>query len=90
MLRYKAGPGRDLEMLRGAFVELLDHRERVAGGVLRLTRSARWAEIRGTVAGAGRKSELRAVEDELDAIVCALPGRPTVPARRRRAEVSSV
>ncbi len=71
VLPYKAKPGRDLESLRAAFDALLGHLERVAGPTLRLDASQRWAQIRLTVAGARRKSELRVVEDEVDAIVCA-------------------
>lgn len=71
VLPYKAKPGRDLESLRAAFGGLLDGLERVAGPALRLEASQRWAQIRLAVAGARRKSELRVVEDEVDAIVCA-------------------
>ncbi|MCB2176057.1 MAG: DUF429 domain-containing protein [Actinomycetales bacterium] len=71
VLPYKAKPGRDLDSLRTAFDALLGHLERVAGPTLRLDTSQRWAQIRLAVATARRKSELRVVEDEVDAIVCA-------------------
>ncbi|MCV2392691.1 DUF429 domain-containing protein [Actinotalea sp. M2MS4P-6] len=71
VLPYKQKPGRDLETLRTAWVQLLGHLERVAGPTLRLAESVRWAEIRRTVHTATRKVDLRAIEDEVDAIVCA-------------------
>lgn len=71
VLPYKARRGRDLESLRAAFGLLLAHMERVCGTPLDLAGSARWAEIRQTVAAAGRPAALRAVEDEIDAILCA-------------------
>lgn len=71
VLPYKAKPGRDLPALRTAFTVLLDHLERVVGPTLGLAGSARWEQIRAVVAGATRKAHLRAVEDEVDAILCA-------------------
>ncbi len=71
VLPYKAKTGRDLESLRDAFTELLDHLERVAGATLDLASSARWDSIRSTVVNARRKSDLGAIEDEVDAIFCA-------------------
>jgi predicted RNase H-like nuclease len=71
VLPYKARPGRDVDALRAAFGALLGHLERVCGDRLGLARSARWAEIRHGVAVARRKSELRLLEDEIDAVVCA-------------------
>lgn len=71
VLPYKAKSGRDLDSLKVAFGALLGHLERVAGPTLRLDASQRWAQLRLAVAGARRKSELRVVEDEVDAIVCA-------------------
>lgn len=75
VLPYKAKPGRDLETLRGGFVALLDHLERVAGDTMRLGATPRWAHIRDVVERAQRKSELGAVEDEVDAILCAYLAR---------------
>jgi predicted RNase H-like nuclease len=71
VLPYKHKQGRVLPSLRAATVSLLDHLERVCGDELGLSGSPRWREIRRTVTGAARKSELRAVEDEIDAILCA-------------------
>jgi predicted RNase H-like nuclease len=71
VIPYKQKQGRELTSLRAATVVVLDHLERVCGATLRLDDSVRWREIRGTVTGAARKSELRAVEDEIDAILCA-------------------
>ncbi len=71
VLPYKQKPGRDLTALRGAWAGLLGHLERVAGPTLRLADSPRWAEIRDVVRHATRKADLRAVEDEVDAILCA-------------------
>jgi len=70
VLPYKAKPGRDVPSLRAAFVTLLDHMEHGLAA-LRLDESTRWREVRRRVEGASRKSELRSVEDEVDAIVCA-------------------
>ncbi len=71
VLPYKNKRGRTLESLRSAFDELLDHLDRVLGPTLGLDTSERWAEIRADVLAASRKCELRLVEDELDAILCA-------------------
>lgn len=71
VIRYKAKPGRDLESLRAAYAVLLGHLERVCGPLLRLGDSPRWGQLRSTVSTAGRKSELKRIEDELDAILCA-------------------
>ena len=38
---------------------------------LRLSESARWAVLRRVAATATRKSELKRIEDEIDAILCA-------------------
>lgn len=71
VLPYKAKPGRDLPALRAAFTGLLDHMERVVGPRLGLDSSARWSQVRTAVERATRKAHLRAVEDEVDAILCA-------------------
>lgn len=71
VLPYKAKRGRDLGSLQAAFEALLGHLERVVGPTLGLAASERWGQIRAAVAGAARKSELRVVEDEVDAILCA-------------------
>lgn len=81
VLPYKNRRGRDLESLRAAFGDLLDHLERVCGDMLDLTGAGsgtragagaeRWSQIRRGVAAARRKSELRLLEDEVDAVLCA-------------------
>lgn len=93
-LKYKNKPGRDLEQLRSELTLLLDHLESLAGAspALHLDGSAAdpagaraWRRLREVVAGAARKSELRVVEDQVDAVVCAYvalfadrnPGRTT-------------
>ncbi len=64
-LKYKQKPGRDLETLRSALLTLMDHvATLVDAGDL-------WPELRGSVAGAKRKSDLRVVEDQVDAVLCA-------------------
>jgi predicted RNase H-like nuclease len=63
--------GRDLVALRRSSGILLDHLERVAGPTLHLAEPPRWVEIRRTVGTAVHRTELRAVEDEVDAVVWA-------------------
>ncbi|WP_166435889.1 DUF429 domain-containing protein [Cellulomonas shaoxiangyii] len=70
VLPYKVKPGRDLASLRDAWRRLVEHLERVCGPTLHLAEHPRWREIRAAVAGAERVSQLRAVEDEVDAILC--------------------
>ena len=67
-LKYKQKKGRDLELLRGELLALMDHLERLAdtGGA-----AEPWATLRASVAAASRKSELRVAEDQVDAVVCA-------------------
>jgi len=74
VIPYKRKQGRDLPELKDAFRQLLDHCEDTCGAVLALAGSARWSVLRSTAAGAGRKSELGAIEDEIDAIFCAYLG----------------
>lgn len=64
-LKYKAKPGRDLESLRTELLRLMDLVETV------VTTDDAWAALRATVVGATRKSQLRTVEDQVDAVVCA-------------------
>ena len=65
ILTYKARPGRDLEHLRDQLLRLMELVEGVVA-----TDDA-WAALRAAVTGATRKSQLRAVEDQVDAVVCA-------------------
>lgn len=71
VLPYKAKPGRDVDSLLAAFAVLLDHLELVCEEPLRLSESARWAVLRRVAATATRKSQLKRIEDEIDAILCA-------------------
>lgn len=84
-LKYKNKPGRDLERLRSELLVLLglveglataDPPLLVAGGpgeqrAGEQRAGATWAALRRAVETAGRKSELRVVEDQVDAVVCA-------------------
>ncbi len=78
-LKYKAKPGRDLDLLRHELLVLVGHVETVVGV------EETWAALREQVATATRKSQLRVVEDQVDAVVCAYvawfaehhPGRTT-------------
>jgi predicted RNase H-like nuclease len=69
VIPYKAKPGRSLEDLRAAFARLATAMEGLPE--LRLAESPRWHELRDRCAHAGRKSELKRAEDEIDAIFCA-------------------
>ncbi len=73
-LKYKNKPGRDLESLRGELLTLMELLEGLttAEPPLDLTApEAGWPVLRGQVETATRKSELRVVEDQVDAVVCA-------------------
>jgi len=65
-LKYKRGP---VLARRGALIDLLARMTTLAP--LALSDSARWREIEDAVAAATRPMHLDAVEDEVDAIVCA-------------------
>ncbi|GAA4623325.1 DUF429 domain-containing protein [Cellulomonas oligotrophica] len=71
VLPYKARRGRDVASRTAAWQLLLDHLDRVAGTLLGLPTSPRWAEIRHAAAAAHRPVDLDRLEDEVDAIVCA-------------------
>ncbi|HSE55626.1 MAG TPA: DUF429 domain-containing protein [Nocardioidaceae bacterium] len=79
-LKYKNKPGRDLEQLRSELIVLLGLLEGLAsadppllvGGRPADARGmAAWQALRSAVEKAGRKSELRVVEDQVDAVICA-------------------
>ncbi len=78
-LKYKNKPGRDLDQLRSELIVLLGLVEGLATAdpPLRLNgqtdrRAApAWQALRGAVEKAARKSELRVVEDQIDAVICA-------------------
>lgn len=67
-LKYKHKQGRDLELLRSELLELMRHVESV------VTTEETWAALRRQVEQATRKSELRVVEDQVDAVACAYVG----------------
>lgn len=74
-LKYKDKPGRDLEMLRGELLRLLSLVEGLASAdPPLLVDGPAWRALRTAVDRAGRKSELRVVEDQVDAVVCAYIG----------------
>jgi ppGpp synthetase/RelA/SpoT-type nucleotidyltranferase len=64
-LKYKDKRGRDLDLLRSELLTLMRHVE----GVVQV--DGAWAALRARVETATRKSELRVVEDQVDAVVCA-------------------
>ena len=66
VLKYKNKPGRDVEMLRSELLRLMAHVEATV-----ITDEA-WTGLRSQVERAARKSELRVVEDQVDAVVCAV------------------
>jgi predicted RNase H-like nuclease/ppGpp synthetase/RelA/SpoT-type nucleotidyltranferase len=76
-LKYKNKPGRDLEGLRLELLTLMDLLEGLAGAEPPLHLAAEdgsgsaWTALRELVETATRKSQLRVVEDQVDAVVCA-------------------
>ncbi len=73
-LKYKNKPGRDLDSLRAELLMLIGLLEglAVAEPALDLDADASgWLALRGAVETATRKSQLRVVEDQVDAVVCA-------------------
>ncbi len=70
VIPYKQRGGRSLDDLRRAYGTLLPLIEAACGERLGLEAAPRWQAIRASVAGASRKADLRAVEDEIDAIFC--------------------
>ena len=79
-LKYKNKPGRDLEHLRAELLVLLGLIEGLAAADPPLVVDGRpgehsgsslWRALREAVATAKRKSQLRVVEDQVDAVVCA-------------------
>jgi predicted RNase H-like nuclease/ppGpp synthetase/RelA/SpoT-type nucleotidyltranferase len=75
-LKYKNKPGRTLERLRSELLVLMDHLEGldVAAVPLRVRDNRAWLSLRALVEAAERKSDLRKVEDQVDAVVCAYVG----------------
>lgn len=76
-LKYKHGKGRTLPGLREALLRLMDLLDGLAGAepALLLAGHGAWRELRAGVEGAGRKSELRVAEDQVDAVLCAYLAR---------------
>ncbi len=68
-LKYKHKQGRDLELLRSQLLTLMGHVETL------VETEAVWAGLRAQVEQAVRKSQLRVVEDQVDAVLCAYIGR---------------
>ena len=79
-LKYKHKPGRSLDTLREALLALMHHLEDLADAdpPMHLRDHPAWRELVTRVEQAGRKSELRAVEDQVDAVVCAYVARYAV------------
>jgi predicted RNase H-like nuclease/ppGpp synthetase/RelA/SpoT-type nucleotidyltranferase len=69
-LKYKNKPGRTVDGLRAELLVLMGHLEAVP----ELHLGAGWVALRTAVQTARRKSELRVVEDQVDAVVCAYVG----------------
>lgn len=67
-LKYKQKQGRELEFLRGELLTLMGHVEQL------VTVDEAWADLRDLVTRATQKSELKQVEDQVDAVVCAYVG----------------
>jgi len=65
ILTYKNKRGRDLPHLRSELLRLMGLVESL------VTTDGTWASLRACVEGATRKSDLRLVEDQVDAVVCA-------------------
>ena len=64
-LKYKDKRGRDLELLRSELLTLMTHVEQI------VPTDRAWQTLRAQVEGATRKVDLRQVEDQVDAVVCA-------------------
>lgn len=75
-LKYKNKPGRTFDHLRSELVELMRLLESLAAAptALQLDGEA-WRALAARVTAATRKSELRVVEDQVDAVVCAYVAR---------------
>src|SRR5690606_8885513 len=76
-LKYKNKQGRSVQTLRAALLELTGHLESLATAdpPMSLSGIPAWEELVTRIREAGRKSELRVVEDQVDAVVCAYVAR---------------
>ena len=72
-LKYKNKSGRTLGQLREGLLALMGHLEGLADAdvPLRVRLDERWRALVEAVRSARRKSDLRRVEDQVDAVVCA-------------------
>ena len=72
-LKYKHKPGRSLTQLRVALLDLMHRLEGLADAPapMRLTHHPAWKGLVARVEQAERKADLRRVEDQVDAVVCA-------------------
>ncbi len=68
-LKYKQKQGRDVELLRRELLTLVGLLETI------VETGPTWEVLRGLVEAASRKSELRVVEDQVDAVLCAYVAR---------------
>ncbi|GGO73921.1 DUF429 domain-containing protein [Nocardioides deserti] len=73
-LKYKDKRGREVELLRSELLRLMTYVESVVPTDTGRDGGA-WAALRSAVETATRKSQLRVVEDQVDAVVCAYVGR---------------
>ena len=73
VLKYKQKPGRSLAQVRDELLRLVDLLEGLATATpgLHLRDHDDWHALVARIREAGRKSELRPAEDEVDAVVCA-------------------
>ncbi len=70
-LKYKNKPGRDLPLLRAQLLLLMEHLERLRAADPPLVLGPLWEVLRAAVGAATRKVDLRQVEDQVDAVICA-------------------
>jgi predicted RNase H-like nuclease/ppGpp synthetase/RelA/SpoT-type nucleotidyltranferase len=70
-LKYKNKAGRSLESLRQEMLVLMGRVEGLAAADPPLVLNGAWRALVTAVEEAGRKSELRVVEDQVDAVLCA-------------------
>ncbi|MEQ4547345.1 DUF429 domain-containing protein, partial [Nocardioides kribbensis] len=66
-LKYKNKPGREFPQLQAELLVLMDH----LAAVSELQLGALFDDLRAQVVAATKKSQLRVVEDQVDAVVCA-------------------
>ncbi|QNG35542.1 DUF429 domain-containing protein [Geodermatophilaceae bacterium NBWT11] len=69
-LKYKNKPGREFPQLQAELLVLMDH----LAAVSELQLGSLFADLRDQVVTATKKSQLRVVEDQVDAVVCAYVG----------------